>query len=205
MNEWRRTRFGNPAAWYTGIGILLLAFSLWIPWLSATRTARVETRGDRLANALLDATEGFLLPLDEADLQILLSRFYLTAASRGVRIKEVKRVEPAPDGSLLFLTNKHYCFQLSETPLDPQSRPGKNTVASLEVVAWPLNAASPGHCVYFYPQDASRAYSRNLRRGYRGIKKNYRPEPGACHRRPGGGGARRAQYPGIDDERWILY
>lgn len=205
MNEWRRTRFRNPAAWYTTMGILLLAFSLWIPWLSASRTARVESRGDRLANALIDATEGFLLPLDEGDLQVVLARFYLTAASRGVRIQEVERVEPPPEGSLLYLTNKHYGFQLSETPPDPTSRPGKNTVASLEVVAWPLSATSPGHCVYFYPQDASRAYSRNLRRGYRGLEENYRPLPGGCHRRPGGGGDSKGQYPGVDDERWIVY
>jgi len=205
MNEWRRTPFGNPAAWMTTGGVLLLAFSLWIPWLSASRTARVETRADELANSLIDATDGFRLPLTESDLHVVMARFFMIAASRGVRIKEVKRSETVPEGAMLYLTNKHYCFQLSESPPDPTARPGKNTVASLEVVAWPLSATSPGHCVYFYPQDAARAYSRNLRRAYRGLEDDYRPLPGTCHRRPGGGGARRNQYPGVDDERWILY
>jgi len=205
MSEWRRTPFGNPAAWYITIGILLLGFSLWIPWLSASRTARAETRGDRLASALLEATEGFSLPLDEADLQVVMARFFLTAASQGVRTKEVQRAEPAPPGALLCLTNKHYCFQLSEAPPSATARPGKDTTASLEVVAWPLSATSAGHCVYFYPQDAARAYSRNLRRGYRGLEDNYRPLPGGCYRRPGGNTPRGTQYPGVDDERWILY
>ena len=99
MSDWRRSPFGNPAAWYTSIGILLLAFSLWIPWLSASRTARVETRGDELASALLDATLGMPLPLDEADLQVVMARFFVTAASRGVRTKGVVLVEPPPDGA----------------------------------------------------------------------------------------------------------
>lgn len=205
MSDWRRSPFGNPAAWYTSIGILLLAFSLWIPWLSASRTARVETRGDELASALLDATLGMPLPLDEADLQVVMARFFVTAASRGVRTKGVVLVEPPPDGALLCLSNKHYYFQLSEAPPDATSRPGKGTAASLEVVAWPISTLSAGHCVYFYPQDAARAYSRNLRRGYRGLEDDYRPLPGGAHRRPGGNTPRKSQYPGVDDERWIVY
>jgi hypothetical protein len=205
MSEWRSSRFRNPLAWYTAIAAGMLAFSLWVPWLSATRTARVEGRADKVAAALMTAADGFELPLEEPDLQSLLARFYRTATSSGVRAKDVVRVEPAPSGSLMCLQNKHYAFLLSEAPVDPMSRIGKNTVGSLEVLAWPLSVVGPGHCGFFYAQDACRAYTRNLQRGYAGLKDDTRPLPGAGHRRPGIGSRRQSQYPGNDSERWILY
>ena len=205
MNEWRRSRFGNPAAWYTAIGCGLLGLSLAIPWLSASRTTRVELRADGVAHAMLEASRGFTPPLDAGDLQCLLARFYLTAEAQGVRIKEVVQVEPAPEGALLCLKNKYYAFQLSESPLDPTARAGTGTVGSLEVLAWPLSTIGPGHCVFFYSEGSSRAYSRNLRRSYGGFEAGLRPLPGAANRRPGSGSLNSAQYPGNDSERWIIY
>tara|TARA_R110002072_G_scaffold100429_3_gene221158 strand:- start:52357 stop:52974 length:618 start_codon:yes stop_codon:yes gene_type:complete len=205
MNEWRRSRFGNPAAWYTVIGCGLLGLSLAIPWLSASRTARVETRADGVANALLEASQGFEPPLDDADVLCLLARFYRVAVARGVRVNEVVKVEPTPPGTLLCLKSKHYGYQLSESPLDATARAGRGTLAAVEVIAWPLSTVGPGHCVFFYPEGASRAYSRNLRRSYAGLGNGERPAPGAAHRRPGLGSVKRTTYPGNDDERWIVF
>jgi len=204
MTEWRRSRWANPAGWYTTIGLALLAFSLWLPWLSASRTARVERRANGLAEALLDATHGFDLPFDEADLQTIQARFYKIAASRGQRTKDLERVEPPPAGTLLCLTDKHYAFQLSESPPDINQQPGRHTVPALEVIAWPQSSIGPGHCAFFYPDNAARAYTRNLRARYAGFGEE-RPQPGGPHRRPGLGGRRVSTYPGQDGERWLIF
>ena len=84
-------------------------------------------------------------------------------------------------------------------------RAGRGTLAAVEVIAWPLSTVGPGHCVFFYPEGASRAYSRNLRRSYAGLGDGERPAPGAAHRRPGLGSVKRTTYPGNDDERWIVF
>ena len=205
MNEWRRSRFGNPATWLTVIGSGVLAFTLTIPWLSAARTTRVENRADGVASALLEASEGFSAPLSETDTQCLLARFYLVAACREVRTNEVERIESPSGDVLLSLTNKHYAFQLTQSPIDATARATSKAVAALEVLAWPLSSVGPGHCVFFYPEDASRSYSRNLRASYAGLADETRPAPGAAHRRPGLGSLKRSQYPGNDNERWIIY
>lgn len=205
MNEWRRSRFGNPAAWLTALGCGLLGLSLAIPWLSASRTTRVERRADGVASALLEACDGFTPPLDNADVDIVLARFYRTAVCRGVRVNEIETIEPTPEGTILCLKNKHYAFQLSESPLDATARASKGTVPQIEVLAWPLSTVGPGHCVFFYPEGSSRAYSRNLRRSYAGLDGDDRPLPGAAHRRPGLGSRLRSQYPGNDNERWIVF
>ena len=204
MTEWRRSRWANPAGWYTTIGLFLLAFSLWIPWLSASRTARVERRANGLAEALLDATAGFELPLDEADLHAIQARFYALADSRGERTKDVERMESPPEGTLLCLVNKHYAFQLAESPPDVNQQAGRRTMPAVEVIAWPQSGIGPGHCAFFYPENAARAYTRNLRAKYAGFEE-YRPEPGGPHRRPGLGSRRSSQYPGRDNERWLIF
>ena len=209
MSDWPRSRWRyNPAFWYVAAGFGLLAFSLWIPWLSASRTTRVEQRADNLAEALLHAARGFEPSddgqLDEARIQAVLARFYQFADSRGLRLNHIERVEPTPEGALLCLRNKHYAIQLTVSPPDATQRPGLHTVPALEVTAWPLRQVGPGHCAFFYPENAERAYTRNLRKGYAGLEDG-RPLPGHCHRRPGLGSRRPSQYASGDDERWILY
>lgn len=194
----------NPASVYVALGLGLLGFSLWIPWWSASRTTRVEARADRIAEALLDACDGFSAPLDVADVRAVEGRCYAFAAGRGVRVKDLEPVEPPPDGALLCLQNKHYVFQLSESPFPVDQRPGKDTAPALEVTAWPRSALGPGHCTFFYPENAARAYTRNLRASYAGLGDG-RPQPGRAHRRPGMGSRRLTPYPGRDNERWLLF
>lgn len=205
MNEWRRSRFGNPAAWFAVLGAGLLAFSLWLPWLGASRTTRVEKRADGLAEALLEAARGFVSPLDEAERQAVMARFIREAACRGERVKDLERAEIPGDGIALCLINKHYAFQLAESPPQPKQRPGVKTIPAWEVIAWPLGSVGPGHSAFFYAENASRAYSRNLRSSYAGFASKRFPLPGAGHRRPGEAGKRPWQYPGNDNGRWIIY
>lgn len=211
MTEWRSTRFRNPAAWYVLLGTLLLLFSLWVPWLSASRTARTEGRADETAAALLDASLQLEPPFDEATAQILLARFYLLAESRGVRTKDIERLEPPSDepGTWLLLRNKHYLFRVGASPVPTKQARGARisprAVPAIEVIAWPLARVGPGHSAFFYPENAEAAYTRNLRKSYAGTGPEARPEPGAGHRRATNSEPGRDVYPGVDGERWLLF
>jgi hypothetical protein len=204
MSEWRPSIWRNPAAWYTTFGMLLLAFSLYIPWLTASRTTRVEERADQIAEALLLAAGDVApaWPLDEGDLQVLLARFHAYAERERVYVNDLERVASPSPGAILCLVNKHYAVQLAESPPLPDARVGQGTVPALEVTAWPLSAVGPGLCAFFYPENAERAFSRNLRAGYAGFGR--RPMPGDSHRH-GDNATFRTFYSGRDDERWNVY
>jgi len=204
MSGWRRNRWANPAAYYVFGGLLLLAFSLWFPWLSASRTARVEQRANAIAEALLDATMGFTPPYDAAQTSAIAARCFALAASRGEYVKDLELVEPAGGDQWLCLQNRHYLFQLASSPPDVDQRPGKLTAPAVEVTAWPRDSIGPGHCAFFHPENATRAFTRNLRASYAGLEGD-RPTPGAAHRRPGLGSRRLTPYPGRDNERWLIF
>lgn len=204
MTEWRRNRWANPAAYYVFGGLLLLAFTLWAPWLSASRTARVERRADAIAEALLEASHGFTPPYDATQTAAIAGRCFAHAASRGEYVKDLELVTPAGEDVWLCLQNRHYVFQLTSSPPAVDQRPGKNTAPAVEVTAWPRDGIGPGHCVFFYPENATRAYTRNLRAAYAGLEENP-PSPAAAHRRPGLGSRRLTPYPGRDNERWLIF
>lgn len=192
----------NPATWYTAIGVGLLGVSLWLPWASASRTARVEERADAIADALLQAARGDALSGDAAALDRVLARFHALGEARAVFVADLERQE-APADTLLLLTNKHYAFQLAVSLLPQQEHAGRDAVPALEVVAWPLSRVGPGHCAFFHPENAPRAYTRNLAAGYAGTG-GRRPLPGRCHRDASSPDSP-SQYRSYDDERWLLY
>lgn len=204
MSEWRSTRFRNPAAWLTVFGVALMAFSMFVPWLTATRTARIENRADETAAVLLDASAGFEPPLDGVDRACVLARFYRLATARGVRVKDIELLPDDRPEALLTVRNKHYVFRLASQPPRPAERPTPESVAALEVFAWPLQQLGPAHAAFYYPENAARAFTRNLRSGYFGTDAKA-PAPAAGHRRPGTDRRRQAVYVGRDDERWYLY
>ena len=200
----RRVGFRDPATYYALLGVALIAASLWLPWATAARTARVEMRADRIAALLAEA--GRSLPPDAgpADVDHVWARLQALAAADGVFFADVERIEPPLPGTLIAFTNKHYAFHLARSPL-----PGPEPVAvdvdelALEALAWPRDEIGPGHAVYFHPDDAPRAYTRNLTGGVAGLG-DKRPEPGSAHR------VRTLfetpwSYRSAADERWILY
>ena len=73
----------------------------------------------------------------------------------------------------------------------------------LEAVAFPREAVGPAKSIFFHPEDADRAYSRNLQSDYTDDAADRRPPPGMFHRRPDG--KRRAwDYRAFDDERFLV-
>lgn len=207
MSEWQRPGWSNPAAWYVVAGLILLAVSFWIPWASASRTTRIELRADEVAGLLqtalrevtgIDGGDGF----DAATGEIVLARAFRLGLARGAYVSDVEFVDPRPAGVLLALRSRHYAFQVTESPPAPNDRTGRGAVPALEVTAWPLRNGGPGHCSFFYPDNAARAYSRNLRQSYAGF--DHRPPPGKSHRRQDADRTP-ANYSSFDDELWLEY
>lgn len=200
-----RGGFCDPAAWYTVAGVALIAASLWLPWLTAERTARVELRADRLAALLLRAGRSVVADPSPADLDHVWARFLALAQADGVFFADVERLVPPLPDTLLAFTNKHYAFQLAHSPLPgaPPSSPPPGAELALEATAWPLHPAGPGHAVYFQSDDAPRAYTRNLTTGFVGLG-HERPPPGAGQRATSPFDTARS-YRSASDERWLVY
>ena len=202
MHEWRRSHW-NPAALYTLLGLGLLAFSVALPWLSAARTARVEQRAARLADLLADAAAEHEGALDATAADWIHARLLRLAAVVEAHTSDLERVEPVPEGVVLWLRNKHYALQLAISPTAPNQPRGTASRPAFEVLAWPLRTTGPGHCAFFVPEDAPRAYTRNLGGNYAGFGDD-RPEPGSAHRREGAP-ARGRGYRSQGGERWLFY
>jgi hypothetical protein len=207
----RRRILRDPATWYLLGGLLLIGLTLWLPWLSAARSTRVELRADHLAAALLEAAAG--LPAEPApgDVEHVLGRLFALAASRGIFAADLEQVDLPGPGVVLCLTNKHYAFQLAASPPDPSARVGRDAVPALEVLAWPRDGLGPGHAVFFHAQNAPRAYTRNLGNAIQGTgpwraqSREGRPAPGSAQQRQGGLFDGRGSYRSSSEDRWILY
>lgn len=202
MLDERRLRWRNPATWYAAVGFVLIAITLWLPWFTASRTARVEHRADQLAELCLVAAGSMELPADDATLAHFFARWLRLADAAGVFTGDLEPLPSEGDGIALF-ANKHYLFQLAGSPPPALATATPDLPAPLEVVAWPASAAGPGHSAFFHPAGAGRAFTRNLTRNYHGFK--LRPAPGCGHRRLGPSNESLLAYRGQDDERWTLY
>lgn len=204
MHDPRGAGWRSPGTWYTLGCLALVGLSMWLPWWTAMRTARIELRADRLAQLLLQAAVLPMPPTDAGDLEHVFSRFLALARADGMVIGDLERFEPTPADALMVLTNKHYAFQLAVSPPEAKEIAGRDTVPALEVVAWPLRANGPAHSVYFHPENAPAAYTRNL--GNHTIDLgDKRPRPGACHRRQTGLFDSPASYRSVNDDRWIVF
>lgn len=204
MRTERRLFFANPAGWYCWLGFGLLLASVGTPLLTAERTARVEGRAEQIVGLLREATRGFAAPLRADDVPIVLARFHALASRDAVLIGDLEQLDPALPHTLLSLRNKHYLFHLAESPLDARAVASAGSQPAYEALAWPVEAVGPGHSVYFHPDDAPRAFSRNLSSGYFGTGAR-RPGPGQCHRRASTVAEESRLYRSANDERWIVY
>lgn len=200
----RASVWRNPARWYLLVGTGLIVLSLWMPWLAAARSARVEMRAERIAELLLRAAGGMPFPpLD--DVEHVLGRFYALAGADGAFVTDLERIDPPPRDVLLAFTNKHYAFQLAASPPDPVAIVGRDTVPALEVLAWPLSGAGPGHSAFLHAENAPRAYTRNLAGRLVGLEAR-RPAPGSGQRRTSGNAFDGGEsYRSVSDERWLLF
>lgn len=190
--------------WLLCGGGLLVALSLWLPWQTAARTARIEGRADQVAGLLLAAFCSVPPVDDRAVRELALARFWRLLAAAGVRVEDVQVIEPALPGTLLSLTSKHYAFQVAWSPVPADAIVARDALPTREVLAWPLAAVGPGHAAFFYAEDAPRAYTRNLTAGYTGLGAR-RPPPGAAQRLGPASQTRWSSYRSRSDERWILH
>jgi hypothetical protein len=196
----RRRAYRNPANSYLVLGLLLLAGSLYVPYLTASRTARVEGRAEAIADRLREAVAMVPRELDAVDAATVLARFRALAERDQVPTGDLDELVPPLPGTLLTLRNKHYCFHLAISPPDPKEPVGRDTEPAYEVMAWPRSALGPGHSVFFHAQNSIPAYTRNLAKGY-AEERGRRPAPGCAQRLELGD--RTTSYRGVDDERWI--
>lgn len=201
---------GRLRGWNLGnllvvLGLLGLGGTLWVPYASASRSSRVEARGEVLAALLLKEASA-MQPLDLDD--PFLQRVLLARVLRGAPPLELfaNDLEPftAPEGDPgLWFTTKHYLFRVAATPVDSQRpAPADGLPPALEVLAWPREVPSPAHSAFFCTEIGDPVFTRNLQAGYHGPENC--PRPGAGHRRPDPLFERQGYYRGLDDERWLL-
>ncbi|MBM4061754.1 MAG: hypothetical protein FJ265_11770 [Planctomycetes bacterium] len=200
----RWSPLANPAAWYAAFGVAVLAATVWLPYLTAERTARVEGRADQIAGLLLEAARDFPDAIEPADVDHVVARLFALAARDGAHVADLERHRAPLPGTLLVLENKHYLFQLAASPVEAQAVPSRGAVPSYQVAAWPVRDFGPGHSAFFVALDAPRAYTRNLTAGYVGTGEQ-RPRPERLHRRPSSTFEPAKSYRSLDDERWIVY
>lgn len=181
----------------------MLAASVWVPFLTAERTARVEGRADRIAGLLLDALRGFPSAIGPDDLPVVMARFHALALRDAVHVTDLEVLPTPLPQTLLLLRNKHYLFYLAESVPDAQAIPSRDAIPNYEVLAWPLTGLGPGHSAFFHADNAPRAYTRNLTAGYEGTAKP--PTPATSHRRSGTSFEVARTYRNGDDERWIVF
>ncbi|MCU0864676.1 MAG: hypothetical protein MUC36_12840 [Planctomycetes bacterium] len=203
MSEWRQSWYANPASWYTLLGLGLLFTTLYVPWLTAERTARVERRAEHLGSQLLRTVEELKLQLDAESVPLVMARWLMLAERDGEFHADLETIDSGVPGALLTARNKHYMFQLAESPPPAQFHAGPDGMPAYEVVVWPRDGNGPGHAAYFLPSNAPRAYSRNLSADYLGFERA--PAPGSCHSTPNIGRQEQWHYRSVNDERWILY
>lgn len=198
----RHLAWRNPVNYYLAVGLGLLVVSAFVPLWTGQRAARVEDRAAAVAASLAEAVAEFGLPLDPTDRPVLLARFFALAARDGAFVADLEEVDSLPD-TLLTLVGKHYVYHVAVSP--PEVPSTRDDVApSYEVAAWPIDNLGPGHAVFFLPDDAPRAYTRNLAAGYAGLG-DERVLPGRSHARQTGGRSRDRSYRSRDDERWLQY
>lgn len=203
MSGWRQSWYANPAAWYTLVGLGLLSATLYVPWLTAERTARAERRAERLGARLLGVVTEFDQPLEPESMPTILARWAMACERDGDYTADLDVIAADGAGVLLVAVNKHYVFQLAESPPPQQFRTGTGSMPAYEVVVWPRDQTGPGHAAYFLPSNAPRAYTRNLTALYAGLDR--RPLPGSGHSVPYIGRHEQWHYRSANDERWILY
>lgn len=129
--------------WYIFAGILLLGASIWVPYLSAVRTARVESRADEIAGLLLQATKGQIGAIGPDELQNVLARFFALAEREQVLVGDLEVHDSPLSGTLVSLQNKHYLFYLAASVPDADAIVSRDSTPSFETMAWPMRGPWP--------------------------------------------------------------
>ena len=194
----------SPMTYWVALGLFALGATSGLILMTARRSARAEARGDELARLLLQEA-GPMAPIDwtsEWQRAHLEARLVASALSSGLLLNEFAE-RTADDTPGISFTNKHYAIVLRPSPHVEVDVAEDEGDLPLEAVAFPREAVGPAKSIFFHPEDADRAYSRNLQSDYTDDAADRRPPPGMFHRRPDG--KRRAwDYRAFDDERFLV-
>jgi hypothetical protein len=185
------------------LGLLALGGTFALILMTARRSARAESRGDDLAGLLLHEAQG-IVPIDWTSSwqrEHLTSRWFAAAWSQGVSVSELESSDTDTAG-FAFL-NKHYAIAVRPSPRLEADVPTEDGDLPIEAVAWPRAEVGPAKSVFFHPEDADRAYSRNLQSDYCFDLAAQRPRPGVFHRKPESK-QRAWDYRAFDDERFLV-
>jgi hypothetical protein len=144
----------------------VLGVTLWVPYGTAARTARVEGTGLRLARELLRVATAAPFALD-GDGAALLDRM---ADGRQLEVVPPSGAAGAASRPRLLFASKHYYFCIHESPDDWAAPAGPERARPIEVYAWPRSFFGPARSAFFLPSDAPAAYTRNLQLGYVGLE-----------------------------------
>ncbi|MBM3973093.1 MAG: hypothetical protein FJ301_03215 [Planctomycetes bacterium] len=189
-------------AWHLGLGALLVAASLGLPWWSAARTARAESRAGMIVELLLEA--GHEVGRDgPPDPEVAFARLLMLARARDVFLGDLE-MAAVDDEPWVVAISKHYAFRLAPIPVDAESRSAVGSSPGVAALAWPIAATGPAHTMFYAPEDGARAYTRNLTINAFGFA-DRRPSQQAGRRRARNPFDTRLAYRSQDDERWIIY
>ncbi|MCA3007991.1 MAG: hypothetical protein INH34_06465 [Phycisphaerales bacterium] len=202
MSEWRKRGGIGPMRWHLLAGIAACAASVGAPWLSATRSARVEDRCSELTTCLATSVQDAARH-GEPDHDHVLARTVAFAGALGVFAADLE-ARPSSEAGWLLFANKHYLFRAAPIAPDPARRHAEDARPAYEVLAWPVDAQSAGHAMFYAAEDAPRSYTRNLARGYQGVGDRM-AAPGHGRRRAATEFDQTHSYRSIGDDRWICY
>jgi hypothetical protein len=202
MSEWRNRGGIGPMRWHLLAGVAACAVSVATPWLAASRAARVEARSGDLTTCLAEVLQASARH-GEPDCEHVFARTCALATARQVFANDLSPLPCDIAGSLL-LANKHYLFRANPVVADPSQSHPADAVPAHEVLAWPIDAQSAGHAMFFAAEDAPRAYTRNLSHGHQGAGSRM-PMPGHGRRRTGHQLDLSHTYRSVGDDRWICF
>lgn len=201
------------------LGVGWLGFGFWLPYATADRVFRIESRAADVAAKLCTAA---------ADRERL---DWSNEAHRDDLLADVNAARGLDDPtSSLFLRaatapkhlrrhcfcfqGKHYYYMVTHPPRRflesnkkiesprkdklPPEEPPPPIDLPVEVYAWPRKLEGGGRTVFFFPSDASAAFTRNLENRDVGMRRAPHPGDGrVAVELPHG------DYRGQDDQRWI--
>ena len=204
------------------VGLGWLAFGFWLPYATADRVFRIESRASQVAERFSELVcrdetiDWSDLSLRDSLLQTVnkISGHPDPASSLHLQVTDV----PARFRDKVFLyQGKHYYYMLTNTPhslLDreqPIKRPQDTTPRQrvvkpqedrtpFEVYAWPRKGDVSCRTVFYFASDAKPAFHRNLDWRYLGSKSMPHPGDGHLDVMPE---VKQNDYRGEDGERWI--
>lgn len=190
--------------WWALFATAVLLGSMALILFTARRSARAESRADQFARILLAEAQR-MTPFDwNSEWQRMHLEALVVAAATAERVPVTEFGErPMEDTPGFCFVNKHYAFAVRPSPRRETDLPEDQGDVALESIAWPRAVVGPAKSVFFHPEDADRAYSRNLHSDYSDDVPTARPQPGWLHRRVDAK-VRTWDYRAWDDERYIV-